>query len=316
WRGQPARHESFSPVTLSNMEKSKKGGMLDWLTGAVGRVRDFAYPESAGGKGRARVGLALSGGFARGIAHIGVLRVLEEQGIPVDCIAGTSVGALIGAAYASGTTLDKMALEGIATKFSDFGRWTLSRLGLASNMRLEDFLAKFTPCKTFEELTLPLAVAATDLGSGNTAYFTSGDLVKAIRASCAYPGLFVPVVVNGRTYVDGFVTEPVPVEGARRLGADLVIAVHLATGSMEKKPGSMFEVIGRSFSILQQTAEYHWRPKCDVLIEPNCVDVDWDEFSKTPELIAAGESATRLALPAIRAALANPRKPGQVGAAN
>jgi NTE family protein len=281
------------------------GAVLDWLTGGVGRLRDFAYAESAEKSPMPRVGLALSGGFARGIAHIGVLRVLEEHHIPIDVIAGTSVGALIGAAYASGTTLDEMERQAKETRFTDFGRWTLSRVGLASNQKIEEFLARFSAAKRFEDLRIPLTIVATDLGAGNTVYFTQGDLGTAVRASCAYPGLFVPVTLNGRILVDGFLTEPVPVEGARRAGADIVIAVNLSSRVVEAKPKSMFEIIGRAFSIVQQSTDFTWRRTADVVIEPQVMQFLWDEFSRTPELIAAGESAARVALPAIRAAISS-----------
>jgi NTE family protein len=288
--------------------KKVMGGVMDWLTGGVGRLRDFAYGDTAQGPPRPRIGLALSGGFARGIAHIGVLRVLEEHHVPVDIISGTSVGALIGAAYASGTTLKEMEAQGKITHFTDFGRWTLSRLGLASNSKLEEFLARFTTARKFEDLRIPMAIVATDLGSANTVYFTQGDLGTAVRASCAYPGLFVPVNLNGRNLVDGFLTEPVPVEGARRLGADIVIAVNLSSRVVEAIPKSMFEVIGRSFSIVQQSTEVTWRRSADVVIEPQVMQFLWDEFSRTPEMIAAGESAARLALPAIREAISSFRR--------
>ncbi len=281
------------------------GGMFGWLTGGVGRLRDFAYSDPVPKPPVPRIGLALSGGFARGIAHIGVLRVLVEHHIPIDVISGTSVGALIGAAYASGTTIGEMERQAKETRFTDFGRWTLSRLGLASNQKLEEFLARFTTAKRFEDLRIPMAIVATDLGAGNTVYFTQGDLGTAVRASCAYPGLFVPINLNGRILVDGFLTEPVPVEGARRMGAEIVIAVNLSSRVVETKPKSMFEVIGRAFSVVQQTTEITWRRGADVVIEPQVMEVLWDEFSRTPELVAAGESAARLALPAIRAAISS-----------
>ncbi len=132
--------------------------LFRWLKGGVGLLRDFAYPGGEAGPRRPKVGLALSGGFARGIAHIGVLKVLKEHHIPVDCIAGTSVGALIGAAYAAGTSLEEMEKQAALTVFTDFGRWKLSRLGLASNEKLDEFLARFTKCTKFEELRIPLAV--------------------------------------------------------------------------------------------------------------------------------------------------------------
>jgi NTE family protein len=271
--------------------------------GSLGKPHDSGESKT-GAETLPRVGLALSGGFARGIAHIGVLRVLEEHKIPIHCITGTSVGALVGAGYAAGCTLDEMERQAITTKFSDFGRWTLSRLGLASNLRLEEFFRRFTSATRFDQLKIPVAIAATDLGSGKTVHFTSGDLILAIRASCAYPGLFVPVQQEGHMMADGFLTEPVPYEAARALGAEIVIGVHLETTGLTKRPSSMFEVIGRAFSIMQTHIEEGWRAGCDVVIQPGVSDVMWDEFSKTPQMVAAGAAAARLALPKIQALLA------------
>ena len=199
----PRRCAILAPGSLLAMAESR---IFRWVKGGVGLLRDFAYPGGEAAPKRPRVGLALSGGFARGIAHIGVLRVLKEHHIPVDCIAGTSVGALIGAAYAAGTPLDEMEKQAALTVFTDFGRWKLSRLGLASNQKLDEFLARFTKCTRFEDLRIPMAVAATELGSGKTKYFTSGDLRLAIRASCAYPGLFVPLELDGK-FIGGWICD-------------------------------------------------------------------------------------------------------------
>ena len=286
--------------TLVRVAESKS---FRWLKGGIGLLRDFAYPDEPRAPKRPRVGLALSGGFARGIAHIGVLKVLKEQHILVDCISGTSVGALIGAAYAAGTSLEEMEKQAALTVFTDFGRWKLSRLGLASNQKLDEFLARFTKCTRFEDLRIPLAVAASELGSGKTKYFTSGDLRLAIRASCAYPGLFVPVELEGSMLVDGFVTDPLPADGARMLGADVVIGVYLSTVSDNSAPTNVIDVLGRTFSIVQQASEQTWRRMANVVIEPDIARFAWDAFSKTAEMIAAGEVATRAALPAIRKAI-------------
>lgn len=271
------------------------------LRKAVRAFRSFAY---GGEERRPRVGVALGGGFARGIAHVGVLRVLEAYGIPVDLICGTSVGALVAATYASGTDLGEMERQGAETQFRDFGRWTISRLGLASNERLEHYLHKFTTKHLFSEMQIPLVVVSTDLISGQTVYFTEGEIGPALRASCAYPGLFLPVEHQGHILVDGFLTELVPSVAARKMGADIVIAVHLEPGLLDTAPRSMIEVISRSFSILQSSAVQSWRTATDVLIEPNVHHILWDEFSKTPQLVAAGESATHDAIPKIKALLA------------
>jgi NTE family protein len=272
-----------------------------WFRRAVNGFRSFAYADE---RDRPKLGLALGGGFARGIAHIGVLRVLEEYEIPVDLIAGTSVGALIAATYASGTSLAEMERQGATTRFSDFGRWTVSRMGMASNERLEDFLHKFTTAKFFHEMKIPLSIAATDLLSGNSIHFTEGPIGPALRASCAYPGLFLPVEYQGRILVDGFLTETVPAEAARDLGADIVIGVHLEPGLLRSAPRNTIEVISRSFSIIQTAASQLWHSDVDVLLEPDVHHVQWDEFAKTPQLVAAGEASARAAISKIKEVIA------------
>src|ERR1700676_4213933 len=185
---------------------------IDWLRGARDKLRTFANGEVRPGAERPRVGLALAGGFARGIAHVGVLRALKNAGVPIDVVAGTSVGALIGACYCAGVPLDEMQRIGCTTSFADFGRWTPSWLGLATNQRMETYLARFTPAKTFEQLKPPLAIAATDINGGISVYYTRGELAPALRGSCAYPGLFVPIQFDGRTLVDGSLIAAGPVE--------------------------------------------------------------------------------------------------------
>lgn len=283
-------------------EEGKVHGALGWLRTAKEKFREFAYGEPGEPTERPRVGLALAGGFARGIAHIGVLRVLRQAGIPIDCIAGTSVGALIGASYCAGATLEDMEKIGASTTFSDFGRWTPSWLGLATNQRMEKYFARFTAIKTFEELRTPLAVATTDINAGVSVYYSHGPIIPTIRASCAYPGLFLPIQYDGRTLVDGFLTSPVPVEGALLLGADIVIAVYLEAGSLEQ-PRTFTDVLSRAFNIVQRHSDLAWRTQADIVIEPDVKPFVWDDFSKTPEMVAAGETAALAALPQIRAAL-------------
>jgi NTE family protein len=272
----------------------------NWISRAVRGLRSFAYPEDGE---RPKVGLALGGGFARGISHIGVLRVFEEHDIPVDFIAGTSVGALVAAAYASGASLELMERQGRETKFHDFGRWTLSRYGMASNTRLEDYLHRFTSAKYFRETRIPLSIVATDLISGKTVHFTDGEIGPALRASCAYPGLFLPVDYRGCFLADGFLTEATPAEAVRELGAELVISVYLDPGLLDEKPRNTIEVISRSFSIMQTHLVQPWRRETDILIEPDVYHVLWYEFEKTPQLITAGRQAAEAALPKIKEAL-------------
>jgi NTE family protein len=192
--------------------------------------------------------------------------------------------------------MERVAYE---TKFSDFGRWTPSWLGLATNYRLEQFLERMTSVKRFEELQKPLAIATTDINAGLPVYHCGGPLVPPLRASCAYPGLFVPIQFEGRTLVDGFLTALVPVEGALLLGAEVVIAVYLEAGAVGE-PRTFTDVLSRSFNIIQKHADLEWRQHADVVIEPDVTPYVWDDFSKSGEMIRAGEEAALKSLPAIR----------------
>ncbi|HET8965626.1 MAG TPA: patatin-like phospholipase family protein [Candidatus Acidoferrum sp.] len=286
---------------------SKINSALEWLRNAEQTFRQRAFGSADKPSPRPKIGLALAGGFARGIAHIGVLRAFREAGIPIDYVAGTSVGALIGAGFCAGATLEFMEEIGKQTTFADFGRWTPSWLGLATNQRMEKYLARLTQATTFEELHVPLAISTTDINAGITVYYSSGPIAPALRASCAYPGLFVPIQYDGRTLVDGFLTSPVPVEGALLLGAEVVIAVFLESGGIEN-PRTAVDIISRSFNIIQGHSEISWRAQADVVIEPNVTSFAWDDFTKTPELVAAGEEAAKKAIPQILEVLHGERK--------
>src|SRR6266403_1955895 len=288
-------------------EENKAAGPLAWLRTAKDKFRAFAYGDQDEPKERPRVGLALAGGFARGIAHIGVLRVLREAGIPIDCVAGTSVGALIAVGYCAGASLDVMTEVGENTSFADFGRWTPSWLGLATNRRMEKYIARFTSVKTFEELRTPLAIATTDITAGVSVYFSHRPIAPPPRASCAYPGLFVPIQFGGRALVDGFLTAPVPVEGALLLGADVVIAIYLEAGNLED-PRTVADVISRSFNIIARHGDIAWRQQADIIIEPDVKSFVWDDFTRTNDLIAVGEAATQAALPEIKALLSGEKR--------
>jgi NTE family protein len=254
------------------------------------------------------VGLALGGGFARGLAHIGVLKVLQEEGIPINFIAGTSVGSVVGAAYCSGISAKELEEVAALVRFKDFARWTLSRYGLASNDRMGAFLRKFLKCQTFEELKIPLAVAATDFATGEGVVFRSGPLVDAVRASCAYPGMFRPVEIGGRLLVDGLLAHAVPTVPLREMGAQCVIAVYLSAHWVNLDgPRHLFDVVGQCFSIAQAKMCGLWEAAADLVLQPDVRGFSYDGFDRAPELIRAGEAAARAALPAIKQWLAQPQ---------
>src|SRR5450631_4747674 len=221
------------------------------------------------------IGVALGGGFARGIAHIGVLKVLEEEGIPVRVVTGTSVGALMGAAYCSGVSLAELEELAHNVRFTTFARWTLSRCGFASNDRMVSFLTRTLKVKTFEELRIPLGVTATDFNTGEGVVFHSGSIIDPVRASCAYPGMFLPVEIRGRYLVDGMLSHPVPTRPLREMGANRVLAVHLkGTWAKSTAPRHFFDVIGQSFAIAQDMMSATWRSAADVVIEPDVAGFD------------------------------------------
>lgn len=254
-----------------------------------------------------RIGIALGGGFARGMAHIGVLKVLEEENVPIACIAGTSVGALIGAIYCAGASAAEMEEIACRVRFRDFARWTISRYGFASNRRMAGLLNSVLKVKSFEELRIPLAVTATDFASGSGVVFQKGDLVDTVRASCAYPGMFEPIRINNKVLVDGMLAHPVPTKPLREMGADRVLAIHLkGRWDVGGVPRHLFDVIGQCFAIAQENSAALWRPWTDLLVEPEVKDFKYDDFEHSCDLIRAGEKAMRAALPELRGWLASP----------
>ncbi len=253
----------------------------------------------------AKIGLALGGGFARGIAHVGVLRVLESNHIPIYCAAGVSAGSMVAAAYASGATPEEIGSVAASMKFGDIARWSFCRMGFAGSERMERFLARLLKCYRFEQMRLPLGVVATDLSNGEAVLFQSeGDVVLPIRASCSYPGLFQPVPWEGRLLVDGAMSMEVPALMARHLGATRVISVHLPMQRASSVPSNMFQVVNRCFQILQSRTEGGWRELSSVVIAPDVRGVQWDGFKSAAQLVEAGEAAALAALPHIRAWLA------------
>ena len=252
-----------------------------------------------------RVGLALGGGFARGIAHIGVLRVLEKHQIPIHAIAGVSSGSLVAAAYASGSDPDFIENLALAMKLRDVARFTISRLGLAGSDRMTAFLGRLLKASRFEDMKIPLAVVATDLNSGKPViYQDRGDVYLPIRASCAYPGLFLPIQDAGHCLVDGFVSMEVPAAPLLRMGCTHVISVNIPSPADCKDFGHMFSVINRCFQIMGTQSAQEWRKHSSVVITPAVEDLAWDSFASAKVLIARGEQAADAAMPAIKKWLA------------
>jgi NTE family protein len=265
-------------------------------------LRDWASRRATPDAPPVRIGLALGGGFARSLAHVGVLQVLEEQGIPIHAIAGISSGSIIAASWASGASLDEIISQGSCTTFSSYARWTLSRLGLATNERMDPWLRQVLRVTRLEDMHCPLAVVATDLSTGDPVVFRdSGDIIAPIRASCAYPGLFLPVQIGQRWLVDGGISVSVPVAAAAGLGATHVIAVHLPTiGPGSVRPTNLLQVVGRSLAIAQEHMVADWRLKARLVVEPEVHGFEWEDFGRAGDLVKAGREAMLAVLPIIQ----------------
>jgi NTE family protein len=267
--------------------------MRDWVEG----IRRWA--RASGQASGPAIGLALGGGFARGIAHLGVLRVFEQHRIPIARIAGVSAGAIAAAAYASGASVEEIAEAARAMKFKDVARWRFSLLGLAGSERMAEFLKRLLKVYRFEDMRIPLAVVATGLKTGQPLVFRDrGDVLLPIRASCSYPGLFRPVHWQGQHLVDGAMTMEVPATAVRALGATHVVSVLLPmNGGFD--PQNMFQVVNRCFQIMQRRNEREWRRASNAVIEPNVDGMSWDGFDSAERLIERGEKAALAALPRI-----------------
>ncbi len=250
------------------------------------------YPDKAI---RPRVGLALSGGAARGMAHVGVLRALEENAIPIDAIAGASAGALVGGCYAAGLSIKD--LEAMARKFRwrHISRFSFSRLGLQSNQHLARFLRETLPVTRFEELRIPFAAMATDLKTGAVVVMRDkGDLTLALRASNCLPAFYAPVPDGqGRLLVDGGLVANLPISYTRDLGADIVIAVDLSADGAKfiDRPRTALGVLALVFVAVERVVSNQETAQADLVIIPGVGHIRWDQTRRADELIKIGYEA-------------------------
>ncbi|MGN2247205.1 patatin-like phospholipase family protein [Frateuria sp. GZRR35] len=254
------------------------------------------------------VGLALGGGAVKGFAHIGVIKMLEASGIHVDVVAGTSAGSVVGALYASGMDAFAMQQAAISLDEAAIRDVRLFSGGLVQGKKLQDYVDSLVRQRPLERLRLPFAAVATELETGQRMVFRHGDTGAAVRASCSVPGVFEPVAIGGRHYVDGGVVSPVPVDAARELGADFVIAVDISSRSDGTLPEDMVGIVGRSVVIMGQHLGAQELARADVVIRPKVNDIGATDFSQKERAIMEGEKAALAAMPLIRARLAAARQ--------
>lgn len=251
-----------------------------------------------------KIGLALGSGGPRGLAHIGVIKVLEESGIAVDFIAGSSIGALIGGLYAASKDIRQIeelalsmgwrqAFELIDPSFSQ---------GLVGGDKIEKYIEKHIGVTNFQDLKIPLSVMATDLKSGETVCLDAGPIAPAIRASIAMPLVFKPVELGGRLLTDGGFSVPVPAEIVRSMGADLVLAANLDNDYFGERSGNpgFYRIAESSINLLRHHLSRANAQHADVVVSPRVGNVGWDEFLAPRDAIATGEAAMRAQLPKLR----------------
>jgi NTE family protein len=251
-----------------------------------------------------KIGLALGGGAAKGFAHIGVIKMLEASGIHPDVVAGTSAGSVVGSLYASG--MDAFSLQETAfgldeSKIRDV---RIFSGGLVQGQALENYVNQLVHNQPIEQLKIPFAAVSTELETGARTVFVHGNTGQAVRASSSIPGVFEPMEIRGKHYVDGGVVSPVPVDAARQLGADFVIAVDISSRPNGSNPEGMVNIVGQTIAIMGQQLGQQETARADVVIRPDISHIGATDFEQKNQAILEGERATLAAIPTIRAKLA------------
>lgn len=279
------------------------GGLLAALGLPAARAtHELALPLP--GARPARIALVLSGGGCRGHGHIGVLRVLEKNGLKPDFLVGSSAGSLVGALYAAGRSADELERYGRGVSPNLLREWVYPRLGMFSGDRIRRFVAERAAIRSIESLPVRFAAVATDLRTGALVVLDTGDLGAAVQASASVPGLLEPVTLEGRTLVDGNLCAPVPIVVARRLGARHVVAVDVSPLPGQAHLGDPIDALYQAFSILTRKLATEEKSAADIVIEPTLPHHGEMSATLLGELVRAGEQAAREALPALRARFA------------
>ncbi len=259
-----------------------------------------------------RLGLALGGGAARGFAHVGVIQVLEQNGIHPDLVVGTSAGSLVAALYASGMNGADLERAAMSMEEATLTDWTLpfNGRGVLKGDALARYVRQAVGGRVIEQMPLPLGILATDLGNGQGTLFRRGDAALAVRASSAVPGVFTPVSIGGREYVDGGLVAPVPVSQARAMGAEVVLAVDISSDPEGNNASGLLQVLLQTTAIMGHSINRHELRSAEVVVRPALSGVGSADFSSRQRSIVAGRAAMQAALPRLKAELAKLRLVG------
>ena len=257
-------------------------------------------PEALSSAPPLKIGIALGGGAAKGFAHIGVIKMLEANGFTPVVVSGTSAGSVVGALYAHGMNAFELQEKAVALDEAKIRDLQLSSGGLVLGQKLEDYVNEQVQRKPLEQLAKPFVAVATRLEDGERTVFARGNTGQAVRASSSVPGVFQPVTIGKYHYVDGGITSPVPVDAARQLGADIVIAVDISNKARGKTPEHMLGALNQSIAIMGQKLGQAELARADVVIRPKVLDIGAADFSQRAHAIVEGEKAALAVMPQIR----------------
>jgi len=260
----------------------------------------------------AKIAIVLGAGAAKGFAHIGVLKVLEANKIPLHMIVGTSAGSFVGSLYAYGFSAYQLQKISFEIQQGDLADFAFPENGFIKGEKLEAYINRMLRNTPMEKLRIPFYAISTDIQNGREMDFGSGNTGRAVRASCSIPGVFTPVIIGGRMYVDGGVVSPVAVDTARKHGADVVIAVDITGGGESPRPQGTMETIMQSISIMYERITVQQLPRADVIIRPKVGYIGAADFSRRHEAVLEGEKAATEALPMIKSLLARLKSEGRL----
>lgn len=259
-----------------------------------------------------KIAVVLGAGASRGFAHIGVLKVIESNKIPVHMVVGTSAGSFVGSLYAYGYNAFQLQKIAISIERGDIADITIPDNGFIKGEKLEEYINRTVKNTPLEKLTIPFYAVATNILSGQEVVFATGNTGAAVRASCSIPGIFRPVRIGGQMYVDGGVVSPVAVEAARRAGADIVIAVDISAAMDSTQPKTTIETILQSINIMYSKIANMQLASADIVIKPNVGFIGSSDFSKRHEAIMEGERAALDAMPMVNALITKLRQEGRL----